>query len=119
LVFSFFLLWQGRTRIFEIHARTLSVEKHVRWELLARLCPNTTGAEIRSVCTEAGMFALRDRRKVVSEKDLLEAINKVIKGTHTDHQIPQSPSHSPFVVCFLIVVRRICKVFGDPQVPAL
>jgi len=43
----------------------------VRWELLARLCPNTTGAEIRSVCTEAGMFALRDRRKVVSEKDLL------------------------------------------------
>ena len=30
-----------------------------RYELLARLCPNSTGAELRSVCTEAGMFAIR------------------------------------------------------------
>jgi ATP-dependent 26S proteasome regulatory subunit len=36
----------------------------IRYELLARLCPNSTGAEIRSVCTEAGMFAIRARRKV-------------------------------------------------------
>ena len=35
-----------------------------RFELLARLCPNCTGAELRSVCTEAGMFAIRSRRKV-------------------------------------------------------
>lgn len=47
---------------------------------MARLCPNTTGAEIRSVCTEAGIFAIRDRRKVVSEKDLLKSIEKVIKA---------------------------------------
>ncbi len=71
---------EGRTKIFEIHSRTINAEKNIRWELLARLCPNTTGAEIRSVCTEAGMFAIRARRKAVNEKDLLEAINKVIKG---------------------------------------
>lgn len=71
---------EGRTRIFEIHSKTINAEKNIRWELLARLCPNTTGAEIRSVCTEAGMFAIRARRKAVNEKDLLEAINKVIKG---------------------------------------
>jgi len=51
-----------------------------RFELLARLCPNTTGADIRSVCTEAGMYAIRARRKAISEKDLLDAIEKVIKG---------------------------------------
>lgn len=45
-----------------------------------RLCPNSTGAEIRSVCTEAGMFAIRARRKVATEKDFLEAVNKVIKS---------------------------------------
>lgn len=45
-----------------------------------RLCPNTTGADLRSVCTEAGMFAIRARRKAISEKDLLAAIEKVIKG---------------------------------------
>ena len=70
----------GRTHIFKIHARSMSVERDIRFELLARLCPNSTGAEIRSVCTEAGMFAIRARRKVATEKDFLEAINKVIKS---------------------------------------
>eukprot|EP00811_Abedinium_folium_P033287 NODE_6261_length_1687_cov_8.855769.p1 GENE.NODE_6261_length_1687_cov_8.855769~~NODE_6261_length_1687_cov_8.855769.p1 ORF type:complete len:435 (-),score=178.61 NODE_6261_length_1687_cov_8.855769:283-1587(-) len=70
----------GRTHIFKIHAKTMSIDRDVRYELLARLCPNTTGAEIRSVCTEAGMYAIRARRKSISEKDLLQAINKVIKG---------------------------------------
>jgi len=71
---------EGRTRIFEIHSKTVACEKGIRWELLARLCPNTTGAELRSVCTEAGMFAIRSRRKFVSEKDMLDGIAKVIKG---------------------------------------
>lgn len=38
------------------------------------------GADIRSVCTEAGMYAIRARRKTVTEKDFLDAVNKVIKG---------------------------------------
>lgn len=75
-----YLISQGRTHIFKIHARSMSVERDIRFELLARLCPNSTGAEIRSVCTEAGMFAIRARRKVATEKDFLEAINKVIKS---------------------------------------
>ncbi|KAM0004357.1 putative proteasome endopeptidase complex [Helianthus debilis subsp. tardiflorus] len=37
-------------------------------------------ADIRSVCTEAGMYAIRSRRKTVTEKDFLDAVNKVIKG---------------------------------------
>merc|ERR1712188_86631 len=69
----------GRAHIFKIHARSMNCERGIRFELLARMCPNSTGADIRSVCTEAGMFAIRGRRKVISEKDFLEAINKVIK----------------------------------------
>ncbi|CBK21168.2 uncharacterized protein [Blastocystis hominis] len=71
---------EGRTEIFKIHARPMTCERGIRFELLARLCPNTTGAEIRSVCTEAGMFAIRARRKAVTEDDFLKAIDKVIKG---------------------------------------
>ncbi|RNA36565.1 26S protease regulatory subunit 7 [Brachionus plicatilis] len=71
---------EGRAHIFKIHAKSMSVDRDIRYELLARLCPNNTGAEIRSVCTEAGMFAIRARRKIATEKDFLEAINKVIKG---------------------------------------
>ncbi|KAK6916971.1 AAA ATPase, AAA+ lid domain, partial [Dillenia turbinata] len=71
---------ESRTQIFKIHTRTMNCERDIRFELLARLCPNSTGADIRSVCTEAGMFAIRARRKTVTEKDFLDAVNKVIKG---------------------------------------
>lgn len=71
---------EGRANIFRIHSKTMSVEKDIRWELISRLCPNATGAELRSVCTEAGMFAIRARRKVANEKDFLKAVDKVIKG---------------------------------------
>lgn len=70
----------GRTRILTIHSKSLSCERGIRWELIARLCPNASGAELRSVCTEAGMFAIRARRKLVTEQDLLDAVQKVIKG---------------------------------------
>ncbi len=71
---------EGRAHILRIHANTMSVARDIRYELLARLCPNTTGADMRSVCTEAGMFAIRARRKIVTEKDFLDAIEKVVKG---------------------------------------
>ena len=71
---------EGRVQIFKIQARTMSVEKDVRFELLARLTQNCTGADIRAVCIEAGMFAIRARRKSITEKDLLDSIEKVTKG---------------------------------------
>ena len=42
---------EGRANIFRIHSKTMSCEKDIRWELISRLCPNATGAELRSVCT--------------------------------------------------------------------
>merc|ERR1719421_911088 len=51
---------EGRAGIFQIHARLMNCERDIRFELLARLCPNTTGADLRSVC--------------------IEAVNKVVKG---------------------------------------
>merc|ERR1719510_2079676 len=56
---------EGRAHIFKIHASKMNCVQNppIRFNLLARLCPNCTGAEIRSVCTEAGMFAIRERKK--------------------------------------------------------
>merc|ERR1739841_378684 len=71
---------EGRVQIFKINAKTMAFDKDIRYELIARLCPNSTGADIKSVCTEAGMFAIRARRKSISEKDLMDSIEKVIKG---------------------------------------
>ena len=61
---------ESRTQIFQIHTRTMNVERNIRFELLARLCPNSTGADIRSVCTEAGMFAIRNRCTLVECTDV-------------------------------------------------
>lgn len=71
---------EGRGHILRIHSKRMNCDRDIRFELVARLCPNTTGAELRSVCTEAGMFAIRARRKSVSEKDFLDSVNKVVKG---------------------------------------
>jgi len=71
---------EGRGHILKIHSKRMNCDRDIRFELIARLCPNTTGAELRSVCTEAGMFAIRARRKSVSEKDFLDSVNKVVKG---------------------------------------
>ncbi|CCM02909.1 uncharacterized protein FIBRA_05023 [Fibroporia radiculosa] len=70
---------EGRANILRIHARSMSCERDIRFELIARLCPSTTGAELRSVATEAGMFAIRARRKVATERDFLDAVEKVVR----------------------------------------
>ncbi|RWS24952.1 26S protease regulatory subunit 7-like protein [Leptotrombidium deliense] len=71
---------EGRSSIFKIHTKNMSVDENIRYELLSRMCPNCTGAEIGSVCAEAGMFAIRERRKLAKETDFLKAVLKVVKG---------------------------------------
>merc|ERR1712183_664440 len=68
---------EGRTHIFKIHSKTMAMDRDIRFELLARLCPNTSGAELRSVCTEAGMFAIRDLRDFVRDENFVKAVRKV------------------------------------------
>lgn len=57
------------------------------------------GAEIRSVCTEAGMFAIRARRKIATEKDFLEAVNKVIKSYAKFSATPRYMTYNWECVC--------------------
>lgn len=85
---------EGRAHIFKIHTKSMNVERSIRYELLARLCPNATGAELRSVCTEAGMFAIRARRKLATEKDFLDAVNKVIKAYAKFSSTPKYMTHN-------------------------
>ena len=92
----------SRTQIFRIHTRSMAVERDIRYDLLSRLCPNATGAEIHSVCTEAGMFGIRQRRKTVSEKDFLDAITKVIKGYQ------KFSSTAKYMVGFVIIAFSSC-----------
>jgi len=80
----------GRAHIFKILARTMAIDKNVRFELLARLCPNATGAEIRSVCTEAGMFAIRAERDFVLHEDFMKAARKIKENKKLESKLDYS-----------------------------
>jgi len=46
---------------------------------LARITEGASGADIKAICTEAGVFAIRERRIKVTFSDFLKAIDKVLK----------------------------------------
>ena len=41
------------------------------------MMPGASGAEVKGVCTEAGMYALRERRVHVTQEDFEMAVAKV------------------------------------------
>jgi len=49
---------EGRGHILKIHSKRMNCDQDFQFGLIARLCPNTTGAELHNVCAEAGMFSI-------------------------------------------------------------
>jgi proteasome regulatory subunit len=70
--------YEGRMEIFKIHLRKMSISKDVAVEDLSSRTDSASGADIKAICTEAGMFAIREERDVVSLSDFERAITKVI-----------------------------------------
>lgn len=70
--------YQGRVEIFKIHSRGMAIKETVDFEALANRCEGATGADIRAVCTEAGMWAIREERDYVTAADFDRAIDKVV-----------------------------------------
>ncbi len=68
----------ARKAIFKIHTRKLSIEENIDFNKLVSLSEGTTGADIKAICTEAGMFAIRKEAEVIVPKDFYDAINKVM-----------------------------------------
>ena len=67
----------GRARILEIHSEGMNIAESVDFESLADETEGFSGAELASLCTEAGMFAIRDERTEVLTEDFEEALEKV------------------------------------------
>lgn len=75
--------------------------------------PFCSGADIRSVCTEAGMYAIRARRKTVTEKDFLDAVNKVIKGYQKFSATPKYMVYNWVITLLLLFLKRSFLLAGD------
>ncbi len=69
---------KGRAQIFAIHTRRMNLSSDVSMEELAALTEGASGADIKAICTEAGMFAIREERSEVTLLDFQRAISKVL-----------------------------------------
>ena len=69
-----------RTEILRVHARGKKMESDVNFEIIARRTPGLSGADLASVVNEGAIFAVRDSRKSIQQKDFLAAIEKVMLG---------------------------------------
>lgn len=68
----------GRMEILKIHTRNMSLEEEVDIRLVASLTEGASGADLKAICTEAGMFAIREERSSVTMNDFMDAIDKIV-----------------------------------------
>jgi len=68
---------QARLDILTIHSRKMNLMRGINLKKIADSAPGASGAELKAICTEAGMFALRERRIHVTQEDFEMACAKV------------------------------------------
>ena len=74
----------GRREILKIHTKNMSLDDEADIDLLAELTDDLSGADLKAVCTEAGMFAIREKRDKITVTDFMDAIDKVMSKTKED-----------------------------------
>eukprot|EP01087_Luapelamoeba_hula_P010661 TRINITY_DN282_c0_g1_i1.p1 TRINITY_DN282_c0_g1~~TRINITY_DN282_c0_g1_i1.p1 ORF type:complete len:439 (-),score=106.13 TRINITY_DN282_c0_g1_i1:108-1424(-) len=67
----------SRARIIQIHSRKMNVSPNVNFEELARCTDDFNGAQLKAVCVEAGMYALRREATEIQHEDFMEGIAQV------------------------------------------
>ena len=77
----------GRKHILEIHTERMKIEDDIDFDKIAEITDGFSGADLKAVCTEAGMFAIRNNRKIVITKDFLDAIDKIIDSAKVSLQL--------------------------------
>lgn len=70
---------ENRMSIMKIHSRKMNLLRNIDLRVISEKMTNASGAECKAVCTEAGMFALRERRVHVTQEDFEMAVAKVMK----------------------------------------
>ncbi len=68
---------EGRREILRIHTRNMKLD-NVEFEELLKRTDGLSGADLKAIVTEAGMFVIRRRGKAVTLQDFNDAYNKMI-----------------------------------------
>jgi len=78
---------KARVTIFKIHTKNMSLAEDVDLGEIAKTTEGATGADVKAICTEAGMFAIREGREQVTHVDFERAIAKVLPAI----KVPTKP----------------------------
>jgi proteasome regulatory subunit len=71
---------EARVEIFRIHTRGMNIQGEVSFDRLTAETDGISGADIKAICTEAGMFAIREGRNHVVSEDFIQAREKVVEA---------------------------------------
>ncbi|WP_435360635.1 proteasome-activating nucleotidase Pan1 [Haloarchaeobius sp. DFWS5] len=81
---------EGREIIFQIHTRDMNVSDDVDFAELAEMAENASGADVKAICTEAGMFAIRDDRRTIAMADFEAAWDKIQAEQDEDDEVSKT-----------------------------
>ncbi len=70
----------GREAILHIHAKNIQMANDVSLEKIAAMTPGMAGAELANIINEGALLAVRRSRETVEQKDLEEAVERVVAG---------------------------------------
>ena len=74
-----YLITLARLDILKIHSRRMNLTRGINLRKIAEKMGGSSGAEVKGVCTEAGMYALRERRVHVTQEDFEMAVAKIMQ----------------------------------------
>lgn len=80
----------SRLDILKIHAQSITKRGEVDYESVAKLADGFNGADLRNVCTEAGLFAIREDRDYVLDEDFFKAARKIAVAKRLESKMDYS-----------------------------
>ncbi|KRZ33567.1 putative 26S protease regulatory subunit 10B [Trichinella pseudospiralis] len=82
---------QARLDIIKIHAKPITKKGIIDFESVVKLSDGFSGADLRNVCTEAGLLAIRGERDYVTEEDFMKAVRKVGEAKKLESKLDYKP----------------------------
>jgi 26S proteasome regulatory subunit T4 len=82
---------QARLDIMKIHSRPLATHGEIDFEAIVKLSDTFNGADLRNVCTEAGLFAIRAERDFINQEDMMKAVRKVAESKRLESKLDYKP----------------------------
>ncbi len=80
----------SRLEILKIHSNAISKRGDIDYESVVKIADGFNGADLRNICTEAGLFAIRQDRDYVLEEDFMKAARKIAETKKLESKLDYS-----------------------------